>query len=59
VLRIGKSLVIVASEIDLSVGSATALGVLVAPLTLKGVGFSTDQPCAGQRHLERRSSTKV
>jgi ribose/xylose/arabinose/galactoside ABC-type transport system permease subunit len=50
-------LVIVTSEIDLSVGSATALGVLVALLTLKGVGFSTDQPCAGQWHQERRSST--
>jgi len=35
-------LAIVTSEIDLSVGSATTLSVLVAPLILKGVGFSTD-----------------
>jgi ribose/xylose/arabinose/galactoside ABC-type transport system permease subunit len=56
VLKIGETLVIITSEIDLSVGSATALGVLVALLTLKGVGFSADQPCAGQWHLERRSS---
>jgi len=50
VLRIGKTLVIVTSEIDLSVGSATALGMLVTMLPLKGVGFSADQQCACQRH---------
>ncbi len=37
-LKVGSTLVMVTSEIDLSVGSATALGVLVTR-TLKDVAF--------------------
>ena len=48
--KIGKTLVIVTREINLSVGLAMALGVLVALLMLKGVTFSADRPSACQRH---------
>jgi len=48
--KIGKTLVIVTPEINLSVGLAMALGVLVALLMLKSVSFSADRPSACQRH---------
>jgi hypothetical protein len=56
---ISTILIVVNSEIDLSVGLAAALDMLAAPLTLDGVGFFRRSAMCRSKALERRRSRKV